>query len=229
MSTLAGLCGRARSLQDLAESAWREAPALGVQVGLTTLREAERLEAMGSGLWTGVRAFCDAFERALAEHTPSPSTRASSYFGLEPCEGLTLARRGDEAGLSQCIDQCIRGLRRTSLPFEGEVADELLWAVRCQLAPPGPVHPGPRWRVHIKEGSAHGDLYELEQELYYRVLDWPARQVKLSFTEQTSADLSRSGGGWEGHPSTGVASLRVVGDVAVVLHHNGSEERLELS
>jgi hypothetical protein len=54
--------------------------------------------------------------------------------------------------------------------------------------------PSGRFKVVVGEGSPHGDLYELEQTIYYRLRDTHSKKVVMAFQREMEASLSRSTG-----------------------------------
>ena len=228
---LGPLCTDSHDLHGLARAAWEADPTLGLWVGLMALREAFRLQALGANLWSGVLEFCESFEGTMTGDAALPASRATRYFGGEPTR--LLKRAAAERSLPDllgCIDAAVEDLGMAEVPFTGpeEIPVELHWGV-CRACAPSESSPRvPRWRTQVLEGAPHGDLYELEVSIYHRVLDWPARAVALSFTEETWAQLSTSGGGWDHQGASGVEHIHIDGGQVVVRHHDGREERVVL-
>ena len=86
----------------------------------------------------------------------------------------------------------------------------------------------PRYRVEVEEGPAHGDLYELEQMTFFRVIDTCSNTVILAYAGEMSARLD--GGVWSDHQYSGVSDLIVAPDERSirVKYHGGREEIVAL-
>jgi hypothetical protein len=87
-----------------------------------------------------------------------------------------------------------------------------------------------RFEVVVEQGPAHGDLYELEQTTYYRVVDRQSKEVVLAFEGEMEASLSRSTGLWDDYGFSGVSEVTLALDEQSVLvrYHDGREERVPL-
>lgn len=85
-----------------------------------------------------------------------------------------------------------------------------------------------RYRIHVEEGPEHGDLFELEQTTWHRVIDTRTGEVVMTFEEEMSARLGS--GAWEGHERGGVREVRIGEDdrSVIVTYHGGREERVVL-
>ncbi len=87
----------------------------------------------------------------------------------------------------------------------------------------------PRFRVEVEEGPAHGDLYELEQTTFFRVIDTRTGKVVLALEGEMSARLD--GGVWSDHQYSGVREVVIAPDQRSVhvKYHDGRRERVSLS
>jgi len=86
----------------------------------------------------------------------------------------------------------------------------------------------PRFTVEVEEGPAHGDLYELEQTTYFRVIDRTTGAAVLTFEGEMSARLD--GGLWSDHQYFGVREVVILpAERSVrVRYHDGREETVPL-
>jgi hypothetical protein len=82
-----------------------------------------------------------------------------------------------------------------------------------------------RFEVVVEEGPPRGDLYELEQTTYYRVVDRRSGQVVVTFEGQMEASLSTTTGMWEDSRLSGVAEVSIAPDeqTVVIKYHDGGE------
>ncbi len=87
-----------------------------------------------------------------------------------------------------------------------------------------------RFEVVVEEGHPHGDLYELEQTTYYRVVDRHSKKVVMAFQGEMEASLSRSTGMWDDHQFFGVCEVIIAADEqsVIVKYCDGREETLPL-
>jgi hypothetical protein len=87
-----------------------------------------------------------------------------------------------------------------------------------------------RFEVVVKEGSPHGDLYELEQTTYYHVVDTLAGEVVMTFRREMQASLSRDSGLWDDYSFSGVCEVAIAPDEqsVVVRRCDGREETVPL-
>ena len=88
--------------------------------------------------------------------------------------------------------------------------------------------PRPRFMVEVEEGPYHGDLYELEQTTFYRVVDTRTGREVMRFEGEMSARLD--GGNWVDHQYSGVREVVIAPDARAVIvrYHGGHEETLPL-
>ena len=84
-----------------------------------------------------------------------------------------------------------------------------------------------RFEVKVEEGPPHGDLYELEQTTYYRVVDTQLKEVVMTFQGEMEAELSPDTGMWDNYRFSGVCEVIVAPDEqsVIVKYHDGREER----
>jgi hypothetical protein len=84
--------------------------------------------------------------------------------------------------------------------------------------------------VVVEEGPPHGDLYELEQTTYYRVVDTRSNEVVMTFRGEMEASLSTSTGMWDDHHFSGVCELTIAPDEqsVIVKYCDGREEMVPL-
>jgi hypothetical protein len=87
-----------------------------------------------------------------------------------------------------------------------------------------------RFEVVVEEGPPHGDLYELEQTTYYRVVDRHTREVLMTFQEDMEASLSTETGIWDDYRFSGACQVLIAPDEAsvIVRYHDGREEAVRL-
>ena len=85
-----------------------------------------------------------------------------------------------------------------------------------------------RFEVQVEEGPGHGDLYELEQTTYYRVVERSSGQVVLRFEGELSASFS--GGQWRDYEYSGVRGVTLAADERSVhvTYAGGYEEDVPL-
>lgn len=93
-----------------------------------------------------------------------------------------------------------------------------------------PPTPSARYAVHVEEGGSHGDLFELEQTTYYRVIDLRTGQVVLTFTGEMSASMSRGSGQWDDYQYGGARAVTLAPDERSVhvSYYGGQEEDVPL-
>jgi hypothetical protein len=86
----------------------------------------------------------------------------------------------------------------------------------------------PRFKVELEEGPSHGDLYELEQTTFFRVIDTRTGKVVLAFEGEMSARLD--GGLWSDHQFSGARAVTLAPDERSVrvVYHDGREESVAL-
>lgn len=87
-----------------------------------------------------------------------------------------------------------------------------------------------RFEVLVAEGAPHGDLYELEQTTYYRVVDRHSNKVVMTFRGEMEASLSTTTGLWDDYHFSGVCEVLIAPDeqVVIVRYHDGCEETVQL-
>jgi hypothetical protein len=87
-----------------------------------------------------------------------------------------------------------------------------------------------RFEVVVERGSPHGGLYELEQTIYYQVVDRQLREIILTFECEMEASLSSTTGMWDDYRFSGVCEVSITPDErwVVVLHCDGREEMVPL-
>ena len=87
-----------------------------------------------------------------------------------------------------------------------------------------------RFEVVVEEGSPRGDLYELEQKTYHRVVDRHSNQIIMVFESLMEASLSTSTGLWDDYRFTGVCEVSIAPDEqsVIVKYHDGLVERVAL-
>ena len=87
-----------------------------------------------------------------------------------------------------------------------------------------------RFEVKVEEGPGHGDLYELEQTIYYHVIDIHTQEIVMTFECEMSASLSKSTGQWEDFQYGGVREVTITPDEqsALVKYYGGKEETVPL-
>jgi hypothetical protein len=88
----------------------------------------------------------------------------------------------------------------------------------------------PRFEVVIEKGSPRGDLYELEQQSTYKVLDRHSNEVVLVYEELMEASLSTDDGQWGNYLFTGVKEILVADDdeTVSIRYHDGQEDIIPL-
>ncbi|MFL7792856.1 MAG: hypothetical protein AB8I69_12000 [Anaerolineae bacterium] len=87
-----------------------------------------------------------------------------------------------------------------------------------------------RFEIMIEEGSPHGDLYELVQTTYYRVVDTNSQEGVMTFQSDMEASLGRENGMWADHSLSGVQEVTLAPDrqSVVVKYCDGLEETVPL-
>jgi hypothetical protein len=87
-----------------------------------------------------------------------------------------------------------------------------------------------RFEILVDEGVPRGDLYDLEQSTYYRVVDRLLNQVLMTFEGRTEASLSRETGLWDEYRFFGVQEVNLAPDEksVCVKYHDGREESVPL-
>lgn len=87
-----------------------------------------------------------------------------------------------------------------------------------------------RFEVWVEQGPPRGDLYELEQKTYYRVVDAATGEVLLTFEGLMEASLSRDTGLWDDYCFSGVCAvaLTAAGQSVTVQYCDGREEIVAL-
>ena len=87
-----------------------------------------------------------------------------------------------------------------------------------------------RFEIVVEEGPPHGDLYELEQTTYYRVVDTHSREAVMTFQGEMEASLSKDDGMWTDHRFSGVQEVNLApdGQSVVVTYCDGHEETVPL-
>jgi hypothetical protein len=90
--------------------------------------------------------------------------------------------------------------------------------------------PETRFEVRVEEGHPHGDLFELEQTTFFRVVDTRSNEVVMTFRGEMEASLSRSTGMWDDLRYSGVREVAVAPDERSVrvMYHDGREETVPL-
>jgi hypothetical protein len=90
--------------------------------------------------------------------------------------------------------------------------------------------PTARFEVIVEQEPPHGDLYELEQTTYYRVVDRRSNEIILTFHEEMEASLSTDTGLWDDYRFSGVCEVTIAPDEpsVIVKYHDGREERVPL-
>lgn len=90
--------------------------------------------------------------------------------------------------------------------------------------------PAGRFEVVVESGSPRGDLYELEQRTWYRVIDTQTDQVLMVFESLMEASLSTDTGMWDDYRFTGVSGVSITpdGQSVAVRYHDGPEETFPL-
>jgi hypothetical protein len=87
-----------------------------------------------------------------------------------------------------------------------------------------------RFELLVEEGAPHGDLYELEQTTYYRVVDRLSDEVVMTFEGEMEASLSTTTGMWDDYRFSGVREVLIASDEqsVVVRYFDGREETVLL-
>lgn len=87
-----------------------------------------------------------------------------------------------------------------------------------------------RFEVWVEQGPPRGDLYELEQKTYYRVVDAATGEVLLTFEGLMEASLSRDTGLWDDYCFSGVCAVALTpaGQSVTVQYCDGHEEIVAL-
>jgi hypothetical protein len=87
-----------------------------------------------------------------------------------------------------------------------------------------------RFEVVVERGSPHGDLYELEQTIYYQVVDRQSHEIVMTFECEMEASLSTTTGMWDDHRFSGVCEVSIAPDErwVVVQYCDGREEMVPL-
>jgi hypothetical protein len=87
-----------------------------------------------------------------------------------------------------------------------------------------------RFEVLVEEGPPRGDLYELEQTTYYRVVDTHLKEVVMTFQGEMEASLSTTTGMWDDHRFYGVCGVTIAPDErsVIVKYCDGREEAVLL-
>ena len=87
-----------------------------------------------------------------------------------------------------------------------------------------------RYEIQVQEGPPHGDLYELEQTTYHRVVDIDTQEVVLTFRSEMEANLSTDTGLWDDYHFSGVRDVILAPDQrSVIVHYyDGREEAVPL-
>jgi len=154
-------------------------------------------------------------------------------------EELRMARQVARAAASpddprlplDALQRCISLLRRSPLPFTGllEIEQDLRKEMDDALLPEvlgykvsHPLRPTPasghRWRIRVERGSGHGDLYELEHDIYFAVLDWTTKERVLRFQGESWQKMAGAGG-WSSPVLSGVLEVELGPDGRHVLVH----------
>ena len=156
---------------------------------------------------------------------------------------LAVAEAQDVLALVDALQHCVKALLAGDYPFrdESDVEEELRWVICENLVPwalDGPVEvarpplpAGDRHRVMVLEGPAHGDLYELEKNYFFHVLDWASKRSVMIFEGESYQRMDGPHGGWGDPLLTGVSRVEICADdgrCAVVHHHGGKVERVPI-
>jgi len=88
----------------------------------------------------------------------------------------------------------------------------------------------PRYVVQVEQGPPRGDLYELEQVTYFRVIDTRTGERIMTFRGDMEAGLSTDGEGWSDYSYAGVKKVLIASDqkAVCVQYHDGRAERVPL-
>jgi hypothetical protein len=83
-----------------------------------------------------------------------------------------------------------------------------------------------RYEVRTVQGSARGDLFELEQTSYFHVVDLFEDKIILTFREDVEASLSKDNGLWTDYHYSGVCEVVISADeqTALVKYHDGNRK-----
>ena len=84
--------------------------------------------------------------------------------------------------------------------------------------------------VLVEEGPPRGDLFELEQTTYHRVVDTRTQEVVLTFRGEMEASFSATTGSWEDYHWSGVREVAVAPDdkTVIVEYYDDREETIAL-
>lgn len=81
----------------------------------------------------------------------------------------------------------------------------------------------PRYRIDQREGNAHGDLYELEQDFFFDVVDTTTEKIVMTFEGSYSGVLDSEGysHGWRETNYVGARKVEISPDGRFVLVYEG--------
>jgi len=82
-----------------------------------------------------------------------------------------------------------------------------------------------RFIVREKEGSAHGDLYELEITTTFSVIDTTNNKIVMNFTGEYSASLGDNG--WDDGSYHGVTKVEISEDEKYAIVYKSGNNELE--
>jgi hypothetical protein len=84
----------------------------------------------------------------------------------------------------------------------------------------------PAYIIVTEMDPPHGDLFELEQTTWHRVMDTSTGDVVMEFRSDMAAHLSREDGMWTDHRFTGVSAVVLApdGQSVFVKYCDGVEE-----
>lgn len=87
-----------------------------------------------------------------------------------------------------------------------------------------------QFQVLVEEGPPHGDLYELEQTTYYRVVDTHSKEVVMTFQGEMEASLSTTTGMWDDYRFSGACKVTIAPDEQSVnvRYHDGRDETVPI-
>jgi hypothetical protein len=90
--------------------------------------------------------------------------------------------------------------------------------------------PTNRFEIVVEQGPPHGDLYELEQTTYYRVIDRLLNRIVLVFESEMEASLSTTTGMWDDYRFSGVCEVSLAPDnqSVIVAYCDGREAVIPL-